>query len=135
MLIIFTGLSIVLQAQVKLSGKIVNTKNEPLAGASIKIIGSPGGTTSDVEGRYALNLLPGRKYELEISAIGYSSKLINEVEVGASMDNELNIVLEIAAKNIEGVTVRATSRRQVSILSFRSVVYPVNWVFSFLTIS
>lgn len=101
-------------AQIKLSGKVVNSKNEPVAGVSVKIVGATGGTTTDVEGRYALNLSPGKKYELEFSTIGYTSKLVNDIEVGSGLDNELNIVLEVAAKDIEGVVVKATSRRQES---------------------
>ncbi|HEX5651695.1 MAG TPA: carboxypeptidase regulatory-like domain-containing protein [Chitinophagaceae bacterium] len=112
LLVFLTGLASVIHAQVKLSGKIVSTKNEPVAGASIRILGATGGTTTDVEGRYSLSLLPGKKYELEFSAIGYAPKLINDIEVGPGLDNELNVVLEMAAKSIEGVTVRATSRRQ-----------------------
>ncbi len=111
---LFSLLLFVAQAQVKLSGKIVNSRNEPVAGASIKIIGAAGGTTSDVEGRYAINLSTGKKYEIEISAIGFASKLVSDVEVGEGMDNELNITLESAARSIEGVTVKAVSRRQES---------------------
>lgn len=109
-------------AQIKLSGKVLNSKNEPVAGVSVKLINTTGGTTTDVEGRYVLTLSPGKKYELEFSAIGYTSKLVNDIEVGQALDNELNIVLEIAPKNIEGVVVRATSRRQEStaaLLSFQ----------------
>ncbi|NCT75832.1 MAG: TonB-dependent receptor [Chitinophagaceae bacterium] len=102
------------QAQVKLTGKVVNAKNEPIAGASVKIVGAAGGTTTDVEGRYSLTLTSNKKYEIEFSAISYASKLINEVEVGNGMDNELNVVLEFAAKSMEGVVVKATSRRQES---------------------
>lgn len=102
------------QAQLKLTGKVVNAKNEPIAGASVKIVGAAGGTTTDVEGRYSLTLTSNKKYEIEFSAISYASKLINEVEVGNGMDNELNVVLEFAAKSMEGVVVKATSRRQES---------------------
>ncbi|MGZ8553619.1 MAG: carboxypeptidase regulatory-like domain-containing protein, partial [Chitinophagaceae bacterium] len=101
-------------AQTRLGGKVVNSKNEPVAGVSVKIIGATGGTTTDIEGRYSLNLSAGKKYELEFSASGFSAKLVNDIEVGPGLDNELNIVLEIAITNIEGVTVRATSRRQES---------------------
>ncbi|MFC0774001.1 TonB-dependent receptor [Terrimonas alba] len=119
---LFIVLFSVANAQTKLTGKVVNGKNEPVAGVSIKIVGAQGGTTSDVEGRYSLSLTANKKYELEFSAIGYVSKLVNDIEVGAGLDNELNIVLEIAAKNIEGVVVKATSRRQentAALLSFQ----------------
>ena len=122
----FLSLSVVfvsvINAQVKLTGKVINAKNEPIAGASVKIIGAQGGTTTDVEGRYSLTLSPGKKYELSFSAISYAEKRINDIEVGASLDNELNVVLEVMVKENLGVTVRATSRRQEStnaMLSFQ----------------
>jgi hypothetical protein len=109
-------------AQTRLSGKILNTQNQPIAGVTVKIKGSQGGTSSDIEGRYSLILSPGKKYELEFSAIGYMPKLVNDVEVGQGLDNEVNVVLEVETKNIEGVTIRSTSRRQentMALLSFQ----------------
>ena len=114
MLIISTCFASLIHAQFKLTGKIVNAKNEPVAGASVKIVGAAGGTTSDADGRYSITLATGKKYELEFSAISYTTKLINDIEVAQGMDNELNVVLEVAVKANEGVTVRATSRRQES---------------------
>ena len=43
---------------VKLTGKILNEKNEPLAGVSVKIVGG-GGTSTDNDGRFSLSLTPG----------------------------------------------------------------------------
>lgn len=102
------------QAQTeRLNGKIVNEKNEPLAGVTVNVIGQKG-TSSDVEGRYVLILSTGRKYEIEFSAIGYAPKRINDIEVGKNSDNDLSIVMEVASQNLEGVTVRGTTRRQES---------------------
>lgn len=102
------------QNTIRLTGKVTNDKNEPLTGASVKLSGETGGTATDVEGRYSLSLETGKKYTIEISAIGYISKRISDVEVASTAGNELDIVLETASKTIEGVTVRATSRRQES---------------------
>ena len=109
LLIVFCSFA---NAQTRLSGKIVNTKNEPVPGVSIKIAGSQTGTSTDIEGRYSLILDPGKKYELEFSGVGYISKRVNDIEVGPGLDNEINIVLEVETKDIEGVTVRTTTRRQ-----------------------
>ncbi len=121
-LIIFSFLLSFAQAQNnRLSGKVTNEKNEPLHGVSIKITGQ-GGTSTDIEGRYSLTLTPGSKYEIEFSAVGYAFKKVNDITLSQGLDDELNIVLEIAAKNIEGVVVRATSRRQentAALLSFQ----------------
>ena len=83
-----------------------------LQGVSVKMAAHKLEPAADIEGRYSLVLAPGKKYELEFSAVGYLSKLVNDVEVGPGLDNEINIVLEVETKDIEGVTVRTTSRRQ-----------------------
>lgn len=122
LIIIGTCCFSLVQAQIKFSGKVLNDKNEPVVGASIKIAGETTGTATDIEGRYSLKLVQGKKYTLEVSAVGYVSKSINDVETGTDAGNELNIVLELASKSLEGVTVRATSRRQentASLLSFQ----------------
>jgi len=92
----------------KISGKVLNQKNEAIQGVSVKIVGAPGGVTTDVEGRYTLTLSTGKKYELEFSAVGYNTKSISEVEIIAGQINEMNITLEIASKSLGAVTVTAT---------------------------
>ncbi|MDQ3277469.1 MAG: carboxypeptidase-like regulatory domain-containing protein, partial [Bacteroidota bacterium] len=69
---------------VRLSGKVTNERSEPVAGASIRISGTATGTTTNVEGVYFLALVPGTKYTLEISAVGYTAKNIADVDVTAS---------------------------------------------------
>ncbi len=60
------------QAQtVRLTGKISNNKNEPLAGVSVRISGTTTGATTDVDGFYTLSLSAGKKYTIEISSAGY----------------------------------------------------------------
>jgi outer membrane receptor protein involved in Fe transport len=96
------------QAQtIKLSGKILNEKNEALAGVSVKVV-DDGGTTTDLEGRFSLKLAPGKKYVINITAVGYNPKEISDVEVAAGQVNELNIVMEVAPKTGENVIITAT---------------------------
>jgi TonB-dependent receptor len=122
--VLFLGLSSFGFAQTRLTGKVVNSKNEPVAGVSVKIVGASGGTITDIEGRYSLNLSAGKKYELEFSAIGYQSKNVNEIDIIDKQLNELNITLESASKNLEGVVVKSqvsTARRETtaSLISFQ----------------
>ncbi|MFI5132127.1 MAG: carboxypeptidase-like regulatory domain-containing protein, partial [Chitinophagales bacterium] len=122
--VMFLGLFSFVNAQIKLTGKVTNSKNEPLSGVSVKITGAAGGTTTDIEGRFSLNLSTGKKYVLEFSAIGYQAKPISEVEVIDGQVNELNIVLETETKNLEGVVVKAqasTARKETtaSLISFQ----------------
>lgn len=94
-----------------LSGKVTNSKNEPITSASVTIEGTNTGITTNIEGRYSLGLSAGKKYTLSFSAIGYRTKVINDIDVSSTQE-ELNIILEDSAKAMEGIVVRATSRRQ-----------------------
>ncbi|HRP54685.1 carboxypeptidase-like regulatory domain-containing protein, partial [Agriterribacter sp.] len=107
-----------------LAGKVVNEKNEPIPGASIKISDASGGTLTDTEGRYVLHLSTGKTYELIISAVGYTEKHIDGAEVAEGGGSELNIILEAAAKNLETVVVtasRTNARKETvnSIIAFQ----------------
>ena len=93
---------------VKLNGRVINSKNEIIQGASVKIVGTGQGTQSGVDGWFTLNLTQGKKYELEISAVDYITKNIDDVEVLANQVNELIITLEVKPKELAGVVVSAT---------------------------
>ena len=112
-LLAFSSLLSLAQSQT-LSGRIVNDKNEPVAGATIKVVGSTTGTSTNVEGRFSLALNPGTKYTLDITSIGYATKQVSDVEVIAGQTNDLDMVLEPAVKTEEEVIVRSVTRRQES---------------------
>jgi outer membrane receptor protein involved in Fe transport len=93
----------------KLTGKVLNSKNEPVVKASINIEGTNIGTTSGVDGEFSLSLTVGKKYILIISSTSYETKKV-EVEVAAGQLNELQISLTESTKNtLTGVTVTAAS--------------------------
>lgn len=108
----------------KISGKVLNEKNEPLASVSVKILGAAGGATTDIEGRYTLTVPGNKKYQLEFSAVGYDKKSLEDVTVEAGKVVELDIVLNVTSKNLETVTVSATrsnARKETaaSVISFQ----------------
>jgi hypothetical protein len=124
--IIFLLLSIIsicsFAQTIRLTGKVTNQRNEPIAGASIQIEGSNTGTAADIEGRFTLNLESGRKYVLVISAIGYTSKAVADIEVGVGQNNTIDIILESSKQtDLTGVVVRTTRRQEstVAVLSFQ----------------
>ena len=96
------------QAQTgKLAGRILNDKNEPLAGVSIKIVGSNGGVTTDQNGQYSITLSTSKKYDLDFSAVGYNLKNVSDVEVKEGQVTTLDITMEVSGKNLAGVTITA----------------------------
>ena len=62
LILLISGYCKFIHAQVPLTGKVINEKNEPLAGVSVKIVNG-GGTSTNAEGRYSIILLPGKKYQ------------------------------------------------------------------------
>ena len=129
----FLLFSVVGAQTLKLSGKVVNEKNEPLPGVSVQISGG-NGTSSGSDGSFQLTLNPGTKYELTFSAVGYVTKIISEVEVVAGQTNELNVTLKIASKEESGVVVTArTTQRKESVNSLLQFQKNTNTVASVIS--
>lgn len=108
---------------IRFTGKVINEKNEPVTGASVKVAGTELGTATSVDGYFSLNFTAGQKYTIEISAIGYATKRVTDIEVAEGGLNELTIVLEIEAKLAgDAIVIRTVSRRQEntnSLLTFQ----------------
>lgn len=121
-MVVFTSLTFSAFSQTQnLTGKVLNEKNEPLQGVSVKVQQGPG-TSTDIEGRYTLALEVGKKYTMLVTLVGYAAKTITDIDVSEGAVNELDIVLQIEAKNLDAVVVRSTTRRQentASLLNFQ----------------
>ncbi|PXV66358.1 TonB-linked SusC/RagA family outer membrane protein [Dysgonomonas alginatilytica] len=84
-------------AQSKITGKVVDIKNDPLIGVSVLIKGTSNGTVTDVDGNFSLNADSGI---LTISYIGYRSQ-----EIPITGKTKFNIVLEEDSKMLEDIVV------------------------------
>lgn len=115
--------SAIAQNTLKLSGRVLNEKNESVSAATIMIEGTGKGISADVEGRFYLNLEPGKKYTIIISAVSYETKSIPDVTAETGLDNTLEVILKVSKTNdLGGVTVTASSKKQEStnaLLSFQ----------------
>ncbi len=100
------------QTTLPLTGKVTNERNEAIQGVSVFIKGTQIGTSTNMEGFYTISLEAGKRYEIEFSAMGFATKLIDDAEVGASMENTLNVMLEFMVEALDEVVVKASSRRQ-----------------------
>lgn len=78
----------------KLAGKIVDAETqEPLIGANIVLLNTSLGAACDIDGNYfILNITPGT-YDVQVSFVGYTSKVIQEVRVIPGVTYELNATL------------------------------------------
>ena len=75
-------------AQRTITGKVTDTKGEPLIGASILVVKTTVGTVTDLDGAFSLEL-PAGSNVISVSYTGFSSK---EVEVGNQ--SVINVQLE-----------------------------------------
>lgn len=88
-----------LMAQQKsVSGKVTDSRNEPVPYASVKVKGAKTGVAADVNGEYKVFAKKGDV--LEVSGVGLTAK---EITVGD--ETIINVQLERAVSNIEGVVV------------------------------
>jgi hypothetical protein len=116
--------SFTLTAQsIRLSGRVLNQKNEPIVGASVSVSELNRSFAADVEGRFVINLEAGKKYTITVTAVGYKTKAVDEVEVSAAAtaDNSLTILMDVAAKEGTEIVIRSTARKENTsgLLSFQ----------------
>ena len=96
----------------KLTGKITDaTTNETLAGVSINAKGTKYGTTTITDGTYILSLPPGT-YTVRYTYTGHKVKEITGVVIKSGESTFLDILLETATKELEGVVVTANIKKE-----------------------
>jgi len=113
-IIIFTFLafSSLISAQ-KLSGTIMDGEfNESLAFANVVVKGTIIGTTTDLEGKYTLDV-PVGVYTIQFLYLGYETKEISNVEMVLGKLTEVDVVMNPSSNQLDEV-VLVTSARQNS---------------------
>jgi hypothetical protein len=73
-----------------ISGKITNTKLEPLAYASVRLAESQKGTTADKDGNYILEAEAG-KYNMVFSIVGYKAQVVT---IAVTKNYTQNIIMQ-----------------------------------------
>jgi len=88
----------------KIIGRVLDEKNSPLPYASLLVKEISKGTTSNQEGRYTLNLKPG-KYTIVVLYVGYA-RLEKKIEVG-NTDMQLDLQLQPQQLHLNDVVVKS----------------------------
>ncbi len=73
---LFSASATLAQNQRKISGTVLDETGTPISGANVQIQGTTTGTTSDVAGKYSLNISANAK-SLQVSFVGYLSQVKN----------------------------------------------------------
>ncbi len=118
-IILFIGCMIVsslVLAQSKVHGKVQSASQEPLIGASIKVLDREYGAVSDVHGHFQLeNILSTDR--LIVSYLGYEADTITP-----EFDRPMAITLQESGEALEGVTVRSRSESIVDEAPFLNIL-------------
>ena len=102
-LILFIGFSTLTQAQNKLTGKITDTKNQPLSGVDVYIAELHKGTSTDSNGNYTITNLPNANFVVTAAFIGYQSQNKNiQISTG---NNTINFTLKDAVFKMDEVII------------------------------
>lgn len=87
----------VVAQQQSVSGKVVDENGEALIGVTVQIVGQTGGTITDIDGNYSLDVPKGTK--LKFSYVGYTDQVVT---VGSST---INIKMQPDDKALQEVVV------------------------------
>ncbi|WP_254423296.1 TonB-dependent receptor [Flavobacterium sp. A45] len=112
------------QAQNKaVQGVVTDALGTPIPGANIVVVGSSNSTSTDFDGKFALNDVSSSS-KIEVSFIGYSSQTITVGE-----QTMINVKLQDASQNLKEVVVVAFGTQQrskvtgaVSVVSSKDIV-------------
>jgi TonB-linked SusC/RagA family outer membrane protein len=93
-----------------IKGKVTNEKGEPVAAASVILVGSDKGTAANNTGEFTIAGIKAGKYRLQITALGYQTYtqaiIVKDDEV-----LQLNFQLQLATAALDEVVVTGYSRQ------------------------
>ena len=82
----------------KIAGVVVDAKtNEPIMGATVRVVGTNLGTTTDIDGEYFIINVPSGKYNLIVTNIGFEPVEKTGVRVLVDLTTPLDFSLEPSA--------------------------------------
>jgi outer membrane receptor protein involved in Fe transport len=93
----------------RITGKVVDNKNEPLPGVTVAVQGGQGAVTN-VDGTYDIALPPGI-YSLTFSYVSFETRKVTEITVKDNGATPLNVVLKSNSSRLKEVTVTGNYRK------------------------
>ncbi len=106
----------------KVSGKIIDEKNQALVGVSVVVKGTTKGTVSDAEGNYSIEADGGQT--LSFSFVGYTSKEVainNQSTVNVSLAEDAAALDEVVVTGVFDKRTRMESSVAISTLSTKQL--------------
>lgn len=120
LLLLFICFSLVAKAQNtgpsgKLTGTVVDKQTqEPLPSVSVSLEGTGIGTVTDIDGKFSIDNIPPKSYNIRIKSIDYKEVNLYNIVVTTGNAEVLNIELEKNSINLEGVVIRSNPFRKTA---------------------
>jgi hypothetical protein len=89
-----------------LRGFVLTESNEPIVGATIRVVNENTGTSTDEYGKYEIKLLEGLN-RISVSSTGYQTEIF---EVVLEKDLAKNILLKIDQKQLDELVVKVKKK-------------------------
>jgi len=77
----------------KLSGRVLDKKNQPLAGVNMAVPAARLGAVTDADGRYVIIGIPAGTYEVKVNLLGYGPVAVQDVRISADNTTPLDVTL------------------------------------------
>src|SRR3990170_4387614 len=91
-------------AQKKISGKIIGSNNQPVAGASVQVQGTTIGTVTVDDGSFAITM-PAGKNVLVVSVVGYKSQEVtvgDQANISVTLEDDISGLTEVIVTGYSG---------------------------------
>lgn len=96
----------------KLTGRVFDEKNEPIAGATLTELISQRNGITNADGTFSVSIVTGSGYILQVSAVGFSTKTITDIDIKENAVTEISVFLEASENRLSEVSVTATHRKE-----------------------
>lgn len=97
----FCGISF---AQNTITGSVKDVDDQPIPGANLTVVGQSGATVSDVSGNFSLSVTGEPPFTIEVSSVGYGTKLIDVTNISESV----SIMLSDAETKLDEIVISAS---------------------------
>lgn len=95
----------------KIAGTITDKANgEAIVGANVVVLGTSLGATTDVNGDYTILFIPPGTYKVQISYLGYSKTVVNDLRVYIDQTARIDVALTAESINMTEQVVIAERR-------------------------
>lgn len=108
-------------AQYSVYGTVQDSLSNPIVGATVRILNTYKGVSSDNNGNFRLNNLSAGNYQLEVSFVGYQSHQINVDNL--TENREYKVVLKESRQTLDELVVSATRVKENSPIAHNNISY------------